>query len=603
MNKETIGVATALAGATAGLVYLYTSESMKGSKKSDDLPDIFQDDTLGPQVKRVIAKHMDKFTSSESIIKIVRQLDFWYSQGLEEKEILDIAEDLSEKATVLSSGFQCPKLRFGKTEIQIPIITCGGMRIQQTWCPDNLQLAPSRSRVLKGPCQKNLMNAVRLCLKVGINHFETARVYGTSEYQFNEALGSLIRNGEIKREDFILQTKVAPKPTRKEFEKLFEQSWANLKDLEYFDLFAFHCVSTKEQTEWLLAEGEDTCMAAVLEYQRQGKIKHIGFSTHGPADHILELINSEKFAFVNHHCHYMGSYHAEGTPDGVGGHGNKHAVKRAQELDMGAFLISPIDKGGHMYQPSKTFARILGPKMTPIEFGILSGLESGHQTASVGFSRVCDLEDAVSAARMYTKEGTKEALAAAKQRIDAQMERELGKEWYEKGLLNLPTCENESTSGTAMGHVLWCYNLMKAFGMYDFCYARYKNLKGCAWNKKKAFDDNRKAMIPGNMGRAYLPGKDYKEALKDHDNPAAALANMKQVDEWMKIDPKDTKTRRENGFDEAYDLRVWEEYAGSDPDVKGVVLQNLTFGVLGCGGGPTKQSADFAARLAQEVKS
>lgn len=92
------------------------------------------------------------------------------------------------------------------------------------------------------------MNAVRMCLKVGINHFETARAYGTSEYQFAEALTTLIKNGEIKREDFILQTKVIATATRKEFEKVFMQSWENLKELEYIDLFAFHC----KPCQWLL---------------------------------------------------------------------------------------------------------------------------------------------------------------------------------------------------------------------------------------------------------------------------------------------------------------------------------------------------------------
>jgi predicted aldo/keto reductase-like oxidoreductase len=59
----------------------------------------------------------------------------------------------------------------------------------------------------------------------------------------------------------------------------------------------------------------------------------------------LELINSEKFAYVNLHCHAMGSYHAQG---GLGGHGNAAAVKRALELDMGVFNISPLDKGGRL---------------------------------------------------------------------------------------------------------------------------------------------------------------------------------------------------------------------------------------------------------------
>jgi predicted aldo/keto reductase-like oxidoreductase len=87
-----------------------------------------------------------------------------------------------------------------------------------------------------------------------------------------------------------------------------------------------------------------------LDLQKEGKIKHIGFSTHGSAETIMRMINSEKFSYVNIHKHYFGDYHAAGTPDTNGGEGNELAVKRALELDMGVFQISPFDKGGKLFR-------------------------------------------------------------------------------------------------------------------------------------------------------------------------------------------------------------------------------------------------------------
>jgi predicted aldo/keto reductase-like oxidoreductase len=63
-----------------------------------------------------------------------------------------------------------------------------------------------------------------------------------------------------------------------------------------------------------------------LDLQKKGKIKHIGFSTHGSAETIMRMINSEKFSYVNIHKHYFGDYHAAGTPDTQGGEGNELAV-------------------------------------------------------------------------------------------------------------------------------------------------------------------------------------------------------------------------------------------------------------------------------------
>jgi hypothetical protein len=104
------------------------------------------------------------------------------------------------------------------------------------------------------------------------------------------------------------------------------------------------------------------------------------------------------------------------------------------------------------------------------------------------------------------------------------------------------------------------------------------------------------------MGRAFIPGVDYGEALKEHYNPLSAKVNMEKLHEWMQIKATDKQTLKENGFDEAYDLRVWNSFPGDSPNVTGVVIQNLTFGMFGCHGGPTKFSAEFARMLVEEVR-
>jgi predicted aldo/keto reductase-like oxidoreductase len=100
----------------------------------------------------------------------------------------------------------------------------------------------------------------------------------------------------------------------------------------------------------ILDESPEGIYQFALELQKEGKIKHIGFSTHGSAETIMRMIDSEKFSYVNIHKHYFGDYHAAGTPDTKGGEGNRYAVKRALELDMGVFQISPFDKGGKLFR-------------------------------------------------------------------------------------------------------------------------------------------------------------------------------------------------------------------------------------------------------------
>ncbi|MGA0198442.1 MAG: aldo/keto reductase, partial [Prochlorotrichaceae cyanobacterium] len=71
--------------------------------------------------------------------------------------------------------------RFGRTELEMPVFSCGGMRYQQSWQtisaaevdPDN---------------QRNLEYTIHKAVSLGINHIETARGYGSSELQLGKVL-------------------------------------------------------------------------------------------------------------------------------------------------------------------------------------------------------------------------------------------------------------------------------------------------------------------------------------------------------------------------------------------------------------------------------
>src|SRR6478672_5296580 len=94
--------------------------------------------------------------------------------------------------------------RFGRTELQMPVFSCGGMRYQQTWG----QLEPD---AIDPENQANVEATIHHALELGINHIETARGYGTSEMQLGWILPKL------PREQMIVQTKVAPFATAREF--------------------------------------------------------------------------------------------------------------------------------------------------------------------------------------------------------------------------------------------------------------------------------------------------------------------------------------------------------------------------------------------------
>jgi len=588
----------------------FSTDEKKGDDSDDDdnatnanTPS-FISSTRGPQVAAILEKYASKI-HDDSFLKIVRQLEFWHTnteRDLSDEEFLALTERLAKIASWRENvddvsipeeeKLKIPKVRFGRTELQMPIITCGGMRIQETWIPDTVPLLkPNKSKVVKSASQDNLKDVILCCLKVGLNHFETARFYGSSEVQFVDALCNLIDEGKIKRSDFIFQTKIGLLSNTKtaEFAKFWANSWTNVSKLGYVDLFAFHCMSLNHQLDNVLSDDADDggVYKFALDLQKEGKIRHIGFSTHGCAQNILRMIDSNKFSFVNLHKHYFGDYHAAGTSDLRGGQGNAECVRRALELDMGVFNISPFDKGGKLYRPSASVANAVGCELSPIAFAALHAWKvRGMHTVSVGLARSSDLDEVIEAARLYREdERARELVRAAEGRLEDLTVRKLGKEWCEKGLLNLPTFYDESTDGMAIGNMLWLYNCMASYGMIEFAKDRYNDYekKSAAWSKSKSFEENLKSFDTVNPGRSFDESVDLTKALSNHYDPELAKAKLAEVHNWLTKDATLSEEEKVKlGWKQAYNLTTWEEFPGDDLCMSGVILRRM--GIKSSGG-------------------
>jgi predicted aldo/keto reductase-like oxidoreductase len=208
--------------------------------------------------------------------------------------------------------------RFGRTEIDMSVLSCGGMRAQQTW---------QRGVRVSAASQANVDAVVKRAIALGINHFETARGYGTSEVQFGKALARHPRGA------FVLQTKLRPIEKPAEFEAHLEESFRSL-GVDTIDLLSLHGLNSPTCAEQTLRPGG--CWEVAETFRRAGRVRHIGFSTHAPTRKIVELIESDRFDYVNLHAYY---FFQDNLP----------AIAAARARDMGVFVISPTDKGGRLY--------------------------------------------------------------------------------------------------------------------------------------------------------------------------------------------------------------------------------------------------------------
>ena len=340
--------------------------------------------------------------------------------------------------------------RFGKTNIQIPVLSCGGMRYQHKWQDCPLSEVPPEN-------QANLEATIRRSVELGINHIETARGYGSSERQ----LGLILP--KFPRESLIVQTKIGPENDPDVFTKNFEESLVRL-NLGHVDLLAIHGINNRECLEQSIRK--NGCLAAARKIQKRGLAKNIGFSTHGSTQVIMDALTHEAdggFDYVNLHWYYIFQR-------------NWVCIEEATRRDIGVFIISPSDKGGMLYKPSEKFAQLTAP-LHPIAFNNLYCLSRPEvHTLSVGAARPSDFDAHVESLTLTPK--ALELLPPIVARLANTMQAAVPAHLRDPFRLGLP--EPEDTPGELNLPIsLWLRNLTLAFNLLEYSQMRY-NLFGNA---------------------------------------------------------------------------------------------------------------------------
>ena len=297
--------------------------------------------------------------------------------------------------------------RFGRTGIQMPVFSCGGMRYQQSWSDIPWDQVPAAG-------QANLEATIARSMELGIHHIETARGYGSSEMQLGPVLA------KYSRESMILQTKVMPKPTAQEFLETFETSMAYLKQ-DYVDLLSIHGINNRQHLDETLRKGG--CLEVCRKLQREGRVRHVGFSTHATPDVISEAIRSDEFDYVNLHWYFVNDL-------------NRVCVAEAAQRDMGVFIISPNDKGGKLYLELPKMRSLCAP-LTPMQFNDLYCLARPEvHTLSLGAAKPSDFDEHIAGLQHY--EQAAQAVESIDRRLREEMERVLGSEWCRRWWAGLP---------------------------------------------------------------------------------------------------------------------------------------------------------------------
>ncbi len=384
--------------------------------------------------------------------------------------------------------------RFGRTELQMPVFSCGGMRYQHSWQDVSPADIPQKN-------QDNLEATIRRAVELGINHIETARGYGTSEIQLGKVLP------KFERDRLIIQTKVSPKANSQEFRDTVNTSLANLQ-LDYIDLLGLHGINDAETLHNSVRPGG--CVEVAKQLQAEGKVRHIGFSTHGPTQVIIDAIETNQFDYINVHWYYIFQ-------------DNWPAIEAATKRDMGVFIISPSDKGGHLYSPPQRLVELCQP-LSPMVFNDLFCLSYPEvHTLSLGAARPSDFDEHLKVLPLLAR--SEEVLSPILDKLEKRAIATLGENWYRTWQQGLPSIQ--STPGQInIGMALWLGNLIEAFDLTEYAQARYNLLgSGGHW-------------FPGYKADQ-LQNYDLTESLKN--SPHADTIPQRLADIHQKLDAADVK--------------------------------------------------------------
>jgi predicted aldo/keto reductase-like oxidoreductase len=143
------------------------------------------------------------------------------------------------------------KIRLGKTEMMVTRLGFGGIPIQRL-------------------SEDDAVAVVKKCLDLGINYFDTANGYSTSE----ERIGKAVKG---RRKDVFIATKTFP-GTAEIIEKNLELSLKRL-DTDYIDLYQFHGVNDMPTLDKIL-DPENGLYKVFEKAKKAGKIRHIGITAH-----------------------------------------------------------------------------------------------------------------------------------------------------------------------------------------------------------------------------------------------------------------------------------------------------------------------------------
>ena len=251
--------------------------------------------------------------------------------------------------------------------------------------------------------EKKSDEIIDTAINCGINYFDTAYVY--LNQQAESYLGKVLN--KYQRDKWALATKFPGHTVRKSFnpEEIFEEQIKNC-NVEYFDFYLLHNVYEKSYNVY--TDEQWKIIDYLVKQKELGRIKHLGFSTHGLVPFMEKFLN--EFGDIMEFCQIQLNY-LDWTLQNA-----KAKVQLLKERNIPIWVMEPLRGGKLVNLPEKALNEMkkVQPNWTGVEWGYRFLQSLDVDMILTGFGTVEQVKENVAYFEEKKDFGSKELTVALK---------------------------------------------------------------------------------------------------------------------------------------------------------------------------------------------
>lgn len=222
----------------------------------------------------------------------------------------------------------------GKTSIKTSILGFGAMRLPIEKIDDPTSIK-----------EEEAIKIIRKAIDNGVNYIDSAYVYhrGKSEV----VVGKALKDGYRKKVSIMTKNPVRMVETAEDYDKFLNEELGRY-GTEYIDVYLFHGLTKERYDEKVVKLG---LIDRAKKAKADGKIKHIGFSSHDKPEKVKELIDEGIFEVILLQYNILDTQY-------------KEVIEYAASKGIGVCVMGPVSGGRLALEPPDDLKDALSPGMS-----------------------------------------------------------------------------------------------------------------------------------------------------------------------------------------------------------------------------------------------